>query len=617
MAPPEPKASPSASNVAAPCILHRSNGKDQEGENAARLVPLRTSDRPRSSEGINAGSAADARQVTTLVVAKPASPQTPLNANTDKHPLSSEALSLLGTHATQKAWHAPLKETHPFQHTRKIPHNTKRSNRQCLTQFCTFYVKHYNLRAPNLGDKAETVSNPPRKKQRVKDSNLQDEAVRLTRMHLFRDANNISVADNHRDWSRYQLQNINAALIEYIAHVRNVRTGKELAANTLKVYVAGIQRVFESEWGFRFKFFSGPVFSNKNNGIVTALDNKLRERRAAGCTIRSRNTLSKGDIKKLYSSDVLSKQTPRGFITRIIFGLALMTPFRKSEIWALRMKDVTIRVQQGEKVWRLVACHGASGGASTTQTGGWALVNYRPKEAYIRNSEHLDGLVNVFKDLEEYVDLVSTVRGPEDHLLAAVNYTAIERCKFFKRGNLGIHSIAKYVKEACEVLGIVGEGVNDHVTVDGLREIVLSNLSESGNVEPREAVISNPHKSRNGEPSQQSCSLEGYRNHRGTLNRQEQIAIRGNSKGVQITVRETVVHENNRRSLGVGSTGGAVTCVTKRHVAVGNQPESSRSGKRQRVEGSICDTHKKPGWNAVNADYHKGPQKNREGWKES
>ncbi|PXF47492.1 hypothetical protein BWQ96_02636 [Gracilariopsis chorda] len=602
MSPLEPSASLSASKASAACISH---GSLDEGDQpllpraranssvappeATQPVSVKTTDQPQPSNAVCTSNTADARGSSSLGVAKPALPPAPLHANTDERTLSAEALSLLGKHVTQKERHTPHNGRH-------VPHNTQRSNRQCLAQFCAFYVKHYNLRASNLVERAEDPSSPKRKKQSVQAQAVQAQAVRLTRMHLFRDTNNLSVADNHRDWSMFQLQNINAALIEYIAHVRNARTGKELAANTLKVYVAGIQRVFESEWGFQFKFFSGPVFSDKNKGIVTALGNKVRERQAAGSIIRSRNTLSKEDIKKLYSSAVLSKQTPRGFITRIIFGLALMTSLRKRELWALRMKDVTLCVEQGEKVWKIVGCNGTSGGASETQARGWALVNSKPKEVYIRNTEHLGGLVNIFKDVEEYMQIVTTMRGPEDHFLASVNYTAIDRRKFFRRGNLGIHSIANYVKEACEVLGIVGEGVNDHVTVDGLRETVISNLADSDH----------------GELSRESRTLKDKHNHRGNLGRQQQMTIRGNSEEGQGTVQDTVVPENVRRPIVVGGKRSAESCVTKRHAAAGNESGSSCFGKRQRVERSLCDIRKKSLQISTNVSYKKNPGKNSE-----
>lgn len=68
------------------------------------------------------------------------------------------------------------------------------------------------------------------------------------------------------------------------------------------------------------------------------------------------------------------------------------------------------------------------------------------------------GKVNMFKDFEEYISIVSKFRHGEDHFLAAANFNASEKKSFTKKGNLGVNTISKYLTDACKKLGVTGEG---------------------------------------------------------------------------------------------------------------------------------------------------------------
>lgn len=143
-------------------------------------------------------------------------------------------------------------------------------------------------------------------------------------------------------------------MIEFIAQFRIRRTGNELSPTTLKSNIAGIQRGFLSEWAYKLDLFNGHIFADKKAGVGSVLDKKIRQRQAAGAVRKSHNNLSTDDIVKLYMSEMLSKETPREFITRTILNLVFMTSFRKSELWALRMSDVTLDSANEENFWRVV-----------------------------------------------------------------------------------------------------------------------------------------------------------------------------------------------------------------------------------------------------------------------
>lgn len=52
--------------------------------------------------------------------------------------------------------------------------------------------------------------------------------------------------------------------------------------------------------------------------------------------------------------------------------------------------------------------------------------------------------------------------------------------KFFKRSLLELATLPRYVKDACDAVGVVGEGVRKHMTAHGLRTTYITFLFEAG-----------------------------------------------------------------------------------------------------------------------------------------
>eukprot|EP00178_Gracilaria_changii_P006382 TRINITY_DN209_c1_g1_i5.p1 TRINITY_DN209_c1_g1~~TRINITY_DN209_c1_g1_i5.p1 ORF type:complete len:581 (-),score=76.72 TRINITY_DN209_c1_g1_i5:978-2720(-) len=422
---------------------------------------------------------------------------TPYNVAATTHPavdrkLTEEGRSLLGRH---------------------VPINTSRSTVSSLSVFCRFYAKRYKVLRQGLLDVLDDASAPLWRRRSV-----EDQIIPLSRMDLFKDEHGVPLPPGFSKWKDWQLRRINNALIDFIAQYRNQRTGAQLAPTTLKAYIAGLQRAFLHEWGYELNLFTGKVFSDKRIGLITALDNKIRQRQADGAVRRSHNNLCTEDIVKLYASESLSFNTPRGFMTRIVMDLLFITGFRRSEMYSLRMKDVTLGHHNGVKVYRIAGQIGSADGASKTQSGGLVMVNAKPKEIFAFDMDLFGGSINIFKDIEKYLSIVGANRAPEDRFLAPVNYRATRQEAFFKKGNLGMNTISTYIKDACTELGIRGEGVFDHVTVHSFRATVVSQLKAAGFSDASVSLRTGHRDFR---------SLTAYHNLRGDLGRQQQAAIFG------------------------------------------------------------------------------------------
>lgn len=85
-----------------------------------------------------------------------------------------------------------------------------------------------------------------------------------------------------------------------------------------------------------------------------------------------------------YDSDVLSKKTPLGFLTRMTFNLALATACRPGMVHNFEVSDIQIKTHKGEEVYR-IRSRIATANASKCEKGGLAAVNDRPSSVTIWN----------------------------------------------------------------------------------------------------------------------------------------------------------------------------------------------------------------------------------------
>lgn len=73
--------------------------------------------------------------------------------------------------------------------------------------------------------------------------------------------------------------------------------------------------------------------------------------KAQGKNIKYHNSLSNEDFMKLYSSDMLSKECPLGFLTRLIFDIALVMSWHHGTLYNMDIYDLKLSKQRDVGVY--------------------------------------------------------------------------------------------------------------------------------------------------------------------------------------------------------------------------------------------------------------------------
>ena len=95
----------------------------------------------------------------------------------------------------------------------------------------------------------------------------------------------------------------------------------------------------------------------------------------------------------------------QGFQARLVFGMGLITSFRPTALAELTIAQLTKETRDGEMVWVITGAVGSPVGASKTIPGGLAAVREKPPQVFVWNRVALDGMVNVYQDIEDYMQM--------------------------------------------------------------------------------------------------------------------------------------------------------------------------------------------------------------------
>lgn len=249
---------------------------------------------------------------------------------------------------------------------------------------------------------------------------------------------------------------------------------------------------------------------------MSVIGNKVRTEQSLGNTIQSHNVLSREDLKILYASPSLSRTTPRGFQTRLIFNITLLTAMRPGALVALTIGQFQKMVMEGEEVWEIRGVIGSISGSSKTTQGGWKSINDKPTEVCVWNQDDLDGELNMYKDIDEYMEIRKNLECNTDRFFLGANLKAVTFSRFFKSSPLGRNTFAKLVKDACESQGVKGTGLKEGMSTHGLRGTAATLLFESGHADSSVALRTGLRDPR---------SLKSYQNLRSRNGRRQQNEI--------------------------------------------------------------------------------------------
>ena len=176
----------------------------------------------------------------------------------------------------------------------------------------------------------------------------------------------------------------------------------------------------------------------------------------------------------------------------------------------------------------------------------------KPLEVTVWNRSSLGGLLNVYRDIDEYLKIREDMGLESDQFFLGYNAKGTELSSYFKKQHLGRNSFSKIVKTVCASLGISGTGVKHGMTTHGLKGTVTTLLVEAGHSDSSIAMRTGHRDPR---------SLKNYQNLQGRGGEKQQEDILG------------VGYKGLKRN-GIAGTGGER----------GNVGEDATDGLRERCE---------------------------------
>ena len=158
----------------------------------------------------------------------------------------------------------------------------------------------------------------------------------------------------------------------------------------------------------------------------------------------------------------------------------------------------------------------------------------KPLEVTVWNRSSLGGLLNVYRDIDEYLKIREDIGLESDRFILGYNAKGTGLSSYFKKQHLGRNSFSKIVKTVCASLGSSGTGVKPGMTTHGLRCTVTTLLVEAGHSDSSIAM-----RTGHDDP----CSLRNYQNLQGRGREKQQEGILG-------------VGDKGLKRYGIAGTGG-------------------------------------------------------------
>ena len=115
------------------------------------------------------------------------------------------------------------------------------------------------------------------------------------------------------------------------------------------------------------------------------------------------------------------------------FSMGLKTSFRPTALAELKIGQLTNETRDGEMVWLITEAAGSRAGASKTNPGGLAAVREKPPQIFVWNPVALDGTVNVYQDIEDYMQMRRSMDATTNRFFLGFNLKAETFSKYLKR----------------------------------------------------------------------------------------------------------------------------------------------------------------------------------------
>lgn len=137
-------------------------------------------------------------------------------------------------------------------------------------------------------------------------------------------------------------------LIEFVIHYRSLCGDLEISLLSMKTNISNIKRALMSEWYHDLKILSGSIFADPKEGLVAVIEKVFLNQNMRKKNVRSYNILTISHIKKLYASKSFTRETPVGFVTRVVLHLELIETMRQPTLVILTISQLHKTEVDGE-----------------------------------------------------------------------------------------------------------------------------------------------------------------------------------------------------------------------------------------------------------------------------
>ena len=187
-------------------------------------------------------------------------------------------------------------------------------------------------------------------------------------------------------------------------------------------------------------------------------------------------------------------------------------------------------------VWVITGAVGSRVEASKTNPGWLAAVREKPPQIFVWNRVALDGMVNVYYDIDNYMQMKRSMDATTNRCFLGFNLRAKTFSKYLKRIPLGKNSFFRIVEDVCDSLGLRGCGARKNMTTHGLRATTVTLLLKAGHADFSVAMRTKHRDVR---------SLKSYQNLAGSVGKRQQEDVFGICPSKKATVRDFGVCKND------------------------------------------------------------------------
>lgn len=366
---------------------------------------------------------------------------------------------------------------------------------------------------------------------------------------------------DHQNIPQDRVLFVHNMLREFILNYRS-EDEKQVSPATMRGYIASVQRVF-ADFGYKMSLLSANSVQENGESIRCLLDKLQADYAAQVRAERPHNMFPQQDIIKLLKCKACSPATAEGYLNRLVLIVGVTLGVRPSAMVNLTVDQFKLLLKGEERILLFTERGMSDSDPFSPTKPDIGIVSRRPTQIEIRDHPVLDGLINVYSVITEYLTIRQSFGSFSSRFFIQVNHAGDEPAKFFKRQHLGRNAFSKIISTMCAKAGVSKVGVMEMMASNGVRGTLASYLLGAG-----------------------------HPNGSGTFSKLPPDS--SSTRGLQLSNNL----QQNQQQIQPERAGADITSPSCQQTATGKQSSDEREVKRQRVDNGSSSS---PPSNAADA----------------